>query len=255
VTLGSDRPSWQALNAYVDGALAPAETRHVEAAAAADPAVAAALAELGRAKRATAALLELGLAGAPAAPALQPERPRRAGTRKHLWAAAAALLLVVAALALWRSGSSGDETAAWLAQAQSRYHAQLASAAPAEPALLPAVLVGQAPVFDLGLAGLSLVETESRDGAVYLGYQGSRGCRLGLWIAAAPAGLEAELRESLHEGLLLATWRQGQLGYALLSQDMDPRRFTGIARLLVARTSAEIEMALDAEALTLPCLG
>lgn len=256
MTPGPERPTWQRLNAYVDGELAPAAAREVEQAAARIPGVAAALAELHQAKRATAGLLSAELSDLPPIaerPGAAPTERRRAGRR--LWAAAAAILLLIGGLAYWRSGDSGDPAMLWLAQAEARYAAQVAAPLSSGAVLLPAALAGQAAAFDLSLAGLTLVQAGGANGAVYLGYQGNHGCRLGLWIAAAPAGLEAALQESLRDGRLVATWRHGEIGYAVLSQDMDPRRFTGIARLLAARTRAEHEMAVDAQALTLPCVG
>jgi len=256
-------PSWQELNAYVDGALAPDAARLVERAAALDPAVARALDELGRLKQATGELL-VATGDCPAPPAVLAAAPvpgarRTLGIDRRAWAMAAAILLLLAGLWLWpQSPTPGSGATAWLAEAEALHlaRAQEPRTAAAEAVALPAALAPEAATFDLGLAGLALVLTEESAGGLYLGYEGSRGCRLGLWIAPAPADLAAALTGHHRDGLLLVTWRSGDTGFALLSQDMDPRRFAGIAQLLRERTaSGGTQLAADGEVLSLPCVG
>ena len=79
-----------------------------------------------------------------------------------------------------------------------------------------------------------------------------KGCRLGLWVAAAPADAP-EVRQG--PDLLLAVWRHEGVGYALMATDMDPRRFASLARLLETRTVGAAQVARDSGSLTLPCLA
>lgn len=244
-------PRWEDLNAYVDGALPPARRLEIERAAAAEPRVAAEIERLRAMKTGLAEGLAQGLAEtSPPLPALPASR------RLPHWAAAAAALLIAALLAFTLlPGEAGRDD--WLRQAEASHREWLAVEPDlATAAVLPASLAGTPATFDLSLAGLTLAVAHREGEGHYLGWVGSRGCRLGLWIGPAPTDLPAALARADRDGLLLATWRSDARAFALMAGDMDPRRFATLARLLELRTRADgTQVARDAESLTLPCLA
>lgn len=251
-----DPIDWTELNALVDGALDARRAAELRRQAERDPRLAAEIATLFELKQQTAGALASGVGPLPPLP----EAVRKTGgwSRPGTWAAAAALVLILAAgVLLWSDGPPGAPPLAWLERAEAEHRAWLAEA-PAVPAaaILPAALASEAERFDLSLAGLTLVTARSGDDGSYLGWIGDRGCRLGLWIAPAPAGLAAALTSRDRHELQLASWQVEGRGFALLATDMDPRRFEVVARLLAGRTRGEDSVAAaDADSLTLPCVG
>ncbi len=245
-------PRWEELNAYVEGALAPARRLEVERAAAAEPGVAAEIERLRALKAALAATLD----GVEAPPARLPSRPRPAALPRWVAAAAVLLLAVVSAAVLLLPGAGPTKGSSWLQQAEAAHRDWQAATPTADGLTLPAALSGEAAAYDLTLAGLQLVAVEARPEGHYLGYLGSNGCRLGLWIAPAPPDLTPSLVRHDRGDLLLATWSSGGRGFALLAEDMDPRRFESVAALLLRRTQAgEPQVAGRDSDLTLPCLS
>lgn len=252
--------SWERLNAYVDGELAPADAAAVAAAVAHDAGLAARIATLAR-LRAVVTVLPTQ----PAPPLSLPLRARRPkGNPK--WAALAAgfvlAALLVAGASRFIPGTGVPSDGLALAvQAQRQW---LASDNPATR--LPiALTAGGDGLPDLGaaslrLAYLSLDPANTGGGGVLAGYIGPQGCRLGLWIGPQQASASAQPIRSDRDGLKISTWALGGKSYALLSRGMDSRRLDEVAEIVAGMpqpqnrpTDAQIARLRSLHAIGEPC--
>lgn len=261
-------PSWQDLNAYVDGELPPDAAAEVAGAIAADRELAGRVAALAQLKATTGSALAVD---PDEAPQLRLPRPggRPSITARWRWPASAAAVVLVAVLGIagWSelAGRNAGET--WLAAAESRHLVWLADEPHAVPIDDRAIALAAAPdapsrVPDLGFARLTVahlaVDPSGRQPGLYVGYVGINGCRLGLWIAPAAAGLAADLAEHREAGLHSFTWRVGGTGYAVMARNMDDRRLAAIARHLeqLTRSGPETRLAgREGAAADAPCLA
>jgi anti-sigma factor RsiW len=160
--------------------------------------------------------------------------------RRRTWAmfgataAALAIALIVAAVML----PMGSETArpAWRDLAV-RLHQSWAGSDPAQTAaptadslLASLSQLGQAAqVPDLSGARLTVAYlrpiSSDYGRGLHVGYRGTRGCRVSLFILPATGGLSGEPVALAGEGSQQFAWRVGALGYALLASGMDPRHY------------------------------
>ncbi|MEO3435340.1 hypothetical protein [Inquilinus sp. CAU 1745] len=230
-----NEPDWQEINAYVDGELDADAAARVAAGAASDPRLAARIAELTRLKAASIAALDAGpIAGLPPLA----DRSRSRSFRPVAWAATILLLLAVgagAAIHLTAAEGQGDlrtiamaEHAAWLerdAEADPLRAAGMAAAATIPPRGVP------------DLSGLRLwvsdmtVSATGEAAGLFVGYSGTRGCRLGLWIGAASGDAPQRPVKEI-DGLRTAVWRVGETGYALVAEGMALDRFDAVVDLV-----------------------
>ena len=195
------KPSWEDLNAYVDGELDPERQAQVAAEVADDSDLAREVAALTRLK----AALAQGVGDPPPIPALTPPRlPRR-----WMAAAAAAIVVAVGAAAVAVSFRPEPQQPGLLAQAVADHRQWLAVERAGEPPAIDPQAV--AAMHDIGarpyipdLGGASLVLLGQRFLATGGGprrlqvlYGGERGCRLTLWVAltgsTAPEAMAGEL--------------------------------------------------------------
>jgi len=265
-------PSWQDLNAYVDGELPPDAAAEVASAIAADRELASRVAALAQLKATAGDALavdpaevpELRLPG-PAAGSLIPGRWR--------WPASAAAVLLVVALGIaggiggWSAVWGPSPAHAWLAAAETRHLSWLADEEHPVPVDELAVMLTAAPdtpqrVPDLGFARLAVahleIDASGRQPGLFVGYVGINGCRLGLWIGPAAGGLAADLVEHRDTQLHSFSWRVGDTGYAVMARDMDARRLAAIARHLeqLTRSGPESRVAHhDSAAVDAPCMA
>ncbi len=233
-------PDWTDLNAYVDGELTQARAAAVARAVAADPALAAQVEALRRLKAAAAKSVET-------LPPALPEVVASPGPwLRRLQAACLVLLLFgtgALTVVLWR----GEESQDWTARGWALHEAWIGAGGPASASAAGSLLVGlqalgpdaQAPRLEaakLRLDYVALVPAEGR-GFLHLGYRGTRGCRLSLFVFAAatdwPEG--ADLAAGAQRG---RAWQVGTLGYLLLARDMEARRFGLIADKMAQATRA-----------------
>ena len=249
------RPDWAAINAFVDGELEPSAARALAEAAAQDPELAKQISALRRLKSAATQSVEKAALNLPE-PALPREaRPfvrlgAPAGRRRLVMAACLALLFLGAAAVttgLWLRSGPADWTArgwslheAWLAEGGASETGD--SAAPLLAALRHLGPDAQAPQLDAARLRLDYVAAPvSPDGGgrfLHLGYSGTRGCRLSLFLFEAEADWPQAL-ESLSEGARLAArWRVGRLDYLLLARGMERGRFELIAGMMAESTRA-----------------
>jgi anti-sigma factor RsiW len=227
------------LNAYVDGELDPAGAAEVARAVAADPALAREVAALSRLRSALADSVE--------APALSlPERRPSVGRGAFAAGIAAVLLLAGSLLVANLGRQSGAD---WLAEAWQIHHAWSAGDITAQTRATVLVAhyaeaVPGAHVPDLSASRLSLVHAavQSLSGgrkALLAGYRGTRGCKISLLVFKSPDTLGEALSPFHEAGAGRAFgWRVGPLGYAMLSDGMDPGRFKLLAES-VRRASRE----------------
>lgn len=224
------------VNAYVDGELSPGDDARVAQAIAQDPRLACRVAALSRVKMALS-----GLADGPSERILIPSRH----WSKAMLAVAASVGLLVAVASGILTGflHFGGDRQEWHQQAAA-VHADWASV-PAAPdarevdANLYLASMGrlnlpvQAPDLTsakLRLTYLKLYEAEADNpSALHLGYTGRRGCRLTLWVTAAPGTLDTRLAEFREGKMRSFRWRQGKIAYALFATGMAETRFTLIA--------------------------
>ncbi len=239
----SERPTEQELNAYIDGELSPQDDARIARAIARDPAIAAQVAALTRLKSALSGLAE--------------ESPRTVVLpdphRSIRWlgiAASLGLLVALGVVMLTLFAPFGGQADDWYREAMTEH--VLWASDPARPdarevdanLFLASVerfgLPVQTP--DLGSAGLRLTylqyfpQTDTAIAALHLGYTGRRGCKVTLWVSAAPDGLATELLESRHDDLRGFRWRSGETAYALFATGMAESRFTVIANKVYEAT-------------------
>lgn len=208
------KPSWEEINAYVDGELAPEEAAAVAAAIAADASLAMEVARLAQLK----ATLAGGFGPAPC-----PVPPVRLRHGRH-WPRAVAL----AAVMVGGIVVSAIVTTDILARLGTLPENSTASPLIAFPAGPVPVQVGDtrsdAVLPDLANAGLRLVSlsaTTSPDGSMAI-YQGSHGCRVSLWVGPE-AGL-GRMSDTEAAGPHVHAWHVGTLGFVLTTNGMDPNR-------------------------------
>ncbi len=228
----SQRPSeWEALNAYVDGELEPADAADVAERIAREPTVA----------RQAAALtgMKAALAETADTPAFDFKPLERTARNQWRWlSAAAAVIFVFAGIALWTSQFDRVAAPAWLTAAAAAHTSLAALQADAPPQAEPvSVLRDFEPYLpDLSAAKLSLAAAapfavQGQPDGVILQYTGTRGCRV-TYVAFPGTGfaLDESLTRIESDGLSGYSWRVGAIGYALLAQGMDPNRLSVIAK-------------------------
>ena len=229
------QPSWIELNAYVDGELDPARAEAVAKAVAADPEVAAQIAALQRLKAVAGRSVEQ----------VPPSAPPYSAFRWRGWrygAAACLALLLLGAGLLLAERTAGPGGGAWIARGWAGHEAWLAGGqgpeAQVEPAAVLAALSAlgaraQVPQLDaarLRLDHVAVLPAGEEGGALlHLGYLGTRGCRLSLFVFAADADWPPDLALPAEEARLGVGWRVADLGYLVLARGMDRGRFELIA--------------------------
>ncbi len=225
-------PSLERLNAYVDGELPTGEASAVAALVAESREVAEMVAALSRLK----AAVQEGFAPDPLE---LPEVPRPAG-RLPAIAACLAFLVFLAGTAVTHLASLPGKPS-WMAQAWVLHEAWRGQAAgggdQARPGAFLTAVSGFAAgitVPDLSAARLRLVRARAADGpagaqALHLGYEGSRGCRISLFLVAPFRTLPPRLTDYGDGTALAYGWRVGGAGHLLLARGMDPERFRLIA--------------------------
>jgi anti-sigma factor RsiW len=238
-----ERPTEQDLNAYVDSELSPQDDARVAQAIAQDPNIAARVATLTRLKSALSSLAS----EVPSARALPVSR------RSTGWlgiAASVGLLIAVGAAMLTGLTRFGQDDDGWYREALAGHtdwarDPSLPDAREVDANLFLASverfgLPVQTP--DLTSASLRLTylrylaATETAATALHLGYTGRRGCKVTLWVSAAPEGLGTALSESRVGKLRGFRWRSGETAYALFATGMAERRFTVIANKVYEAT-------------------
>lgn len=263
-------PSWDMLNAYVDGELDATGAAQVAAAVAGDPDLAAQVATLTRLKARAAEAMPADMPGMPP-PALPKPRYRRRPVASLALAAASLLLALGLGAAMLVSvwPDKDNNTPAALLAAAGLHRAWISgpSSVGPSPATTPLALTE---IPDLSAAGLTLSHVmpampglergTGLGGGILLGFRGPRGCRVSLWIGEAlPDFTVAPVRQQI-DGLSAFVWRVEHKGYALMTRDMDAQRFVTLASAVarITRESFQIDtltrMALQQSAdPALPC--
>lgn len=236
-------PSWEALNAYVDGELPAGEAAEVARALARDPALASQVASLTRLKAATQEMAQdlaqdRGGAGDIALP-----EPRSRRWRRPAIAAALGLVLAIG-LAASLVPSMSERPPSWVTQVRAQHEAWTLPQDLAPPEVGGVVLVALGPggadgylkayIPNLNSARLTLTHLKSVTLAVggpalHAGYRGSRGCKVSLLVLAGNADLPRELTRRDDGALRAFAWQVGPLGYVLLAEGMDEARLALIA--------------------------
>ncbi len=226
--------SWESLNAYVDGELAPADAAAVALAAARDPAIAARIASLAKLRSVVRALPQ-----EQAPPLVLPSvfMPQRRAAALVAWAACLMMAAVLAAGVNWLTGrdvAAGEGlAAAVLAQRE-----WLASSKPG-PRLHVNLIADDHGLLDLSaaslrLAYLSLDPVGAKGGGVLAGYIGPNGCRLGFWMGRKRPARTRSPHRADREGLKISTWISNEREYALISLDLDSGRLDEIAEIVAS---------------------
>ena len=239
-------PDWMDLNAYVDGELTRARGEAVARAAAADPGLAAQIEALRRLKAAAAQSVEVLPTDLPPDLPEAASPPLQSPWLRRLQAACLVILLFGAGAltaVLWR----GEVLEDWAARGWDLHETWIGAGGPASTSAAGTLLVGlqtlgpdaQAPRLEaakLRLDYVALVPAEGRD-VLHLGYRGTRGCRLSLFVFEAAADWPdgRDLSAGARRGF---AWQVGELGYLLLARDMEAARFELIADKMAQATRA-----------------
>lgn len=264
-----DIPSWEELNAYVDGELAAEDAARVALAVADSPELAEDVARLAQIK---------AIVGTD--DSAIPEFVLPAGKRRHWSLAIAATVVVIvgasvlAFLAL--TGPLADDSAVQLTRARIMHQDWAVRTAGAKVDDVPAsayLTAGREFGFrvhvpDLSAARLRVVRVAPMaakgdlPAALHVGYAGTRGCRVSLWISPATKAMrEAPTlrRDGIRDAYL---WRVEGLGYTILASGMDRGRLAVIVQAAYTATrtfrppQAEMRTALRRSRDTsAPCKG
>lgn len=211
------------LNAYVDGELSRDEAARVARAAARDPEIAARIATLRELKAAVPGLVEeRGV--------VLPSRSAMPAGRAALVIAASMVLLLCAGL-LHLFLQAEPESARWARLLQSHHEAWAFARNSADNQVLPASGPARLLPLDLESARLTFVGYQaipfSGEKIIRTGYEGTRGCRVSLYVF--PAGID--LADNVFSGgLLVKRWDVQDYGFALMADGMARTRFDGLAR-------------------------
>ena len=234
------RPSDNELNAYVDGELDAATRAQVAHAIALDSGLARRVAQLTALK----AALPNALPDLPEIEFGQAPKPANDNSpwRRPLIASILMVFVVGAAITGYLGSKSAEEqSASWRAAAKSKHEIWAAEHVPTSTgSVLPASLATTGvKVPDLAAARLTLqVLDRVRLGAVdatHLGYTGTRGCRVSLFILdKAEPGAKPKMH--FPSDMRVAEWRGAGRDYLLLSSGMDADRFELLARTLESFT-------------------
>ena len=233
--------SWDQLSAYVDGELDATGRAKVATALARDPDLAARVASLSQLKAAASAVRPADVSGAP--PFVLPRRPAtRISVRARQWAAMAAALVVAifsgAAVYSWSRavgpGMAGLEQAGAMHGVWMNTSRLSAGATDVQMQFGPHETVR---VPDLGEAKLKLVyqafeRDQARRPAVFIGYLGPNGCRLGLWIGRHPGGAVSRPMLVRVGELDSYVWSNGRYDYAIVAKGMDQPRLGSLATII-----------------------
>lgn len=225
------------LGAYVDGQLSAREAAQVAAALAKDPSLAQKVAVLSRLK---ATVQESFEGGTPAMTVAD----RRGGGRPALAACLGFLAFLMAtAIAHWASlpGTPERLSLAWAKHRAWQAEAGLRTEGAGDKLLQVVGLDPGLTIPDLTSARLRLTHLRrlsSSEGGpgLHLGYEGSRGCQVSLFIYESLFAQRERLAE-FSAGLDLAFgWRAGGRGHLILAHGMDPHRFRLIAAKVAQAT-------------------
>ncbi len=258
-------PSWETLNAYVDGELPVGKAAEVARALARDRSLAdqvACLTQLKAAVQETVRNLEDTI------DTVVPGRLRR--NWRPVALAASLLLAAAVGLAAIFIPRQGERPEAWVIQAHALHDAWVVAPEVTPLGIGGVVLVEQAQAQaggtrflraylpDLTSAKLTLTRVETvtlpQGGglaggvALHAGYRGTRGCKVSLLILPGGETLPRALTRRDDAALRAFAWRAGSLGYLLVAEGMDEARLQLIAAT-VYRTTLE-NSPFDAETRT-----
>ncbi|WP_404863182.1 hypothetical protein [Georhizobium sp. MAB10] len=258
--MSKDAIQFEMLSAYVDGELDAATAARVAEAAAANPAIASAIARLQN-LRASVADSMPEFIHLPTATARQ--RKAKWSPLYRIATAASVAILLVGGLTVFTQSSDLPRLAEELAPAVAIHDRWLESS----HTTMPLEAVTAVPLDRLlGAAGLRLVlkdRTSLIDGneAVHSRFIGERGCRLSLFESEATQSADPDRMDISHEGaLLLARWTDGSLAFVVVARDMDPIRFATIAGALREISQLDApppieELIASVSSARQPCLG
>lgn len=242
----------ETLNAFVDGALPPAQAAAVIAAIAEDSNLARYVATLHRLKTAVTTLT----ADTPLPPLHAP--PQR---KQPVWrgAIAAAMLGTAIGGAFWFGAqqNSGPDAVAGATLSALAIHEHWAHTAnPQAQPHMPDDFAWLTPV--MHATGLKLATARDWQDGLHLGYIGANACKLSLFIQPDDRS-DSSLDIHLDQHLQQARWTTSGLHFNIISLDMDTSRFATIATTAHAKSRDHLPASAAQIALInaarLPCLA
>lgn len=223
-------PSWEELNAYVDGELSSADAARIARAVASDPALAGQVAAISEVKNAVS---EGGGASPVALPGQTYQVPR-------MLAAMIALVAIIGLTSMLLANLATTEET-WLHHAWA-VHDRLSAEpgderSPDTGAVRASALAGQPFIPDLSSARLEARSVRFGvamfgDDALAVSYHGSRGCRLTLLSFVADETLGEAFSTVQLDGRTAYGWRVAGRGYLVMADGMAAARFDLVARSL-----------------------
>lgn len=253
--LPNEEDDWRLVNGFADGELTPDDQAELADRMAHEPRLVEGLRRVTTLKNALAELGEAPPESLPRPPAI--DRARSLGVGR---VAAAVVLLALAAIGVDRASPPNA-----VEMAVNSHQAFASGRAPDSDGarVRRAALTGQLVVPDLSDAGLRVQYAASErffgGEALHLGYHGSRGCRVSLWVL--PTG--RDFGSAPVAGALRASaWQTSQASYLLLANGMPSNRFANVA--LVAERATRDRRGPDQEMRTVlrsdraqsePCAG
>jgi hypothetical protein len=242
-------PSFETLNAYVDGELDTGHAAEVSRAIASNSELARQVAVLSQ--------LRLSIAESIDTPLLKLPVQSSSGGRnvKHFLVAACVAGLLAVGAFLLEKASVGDTVAEWIPSAWEIHQAwDIAATDVPYPNnlgdLVKVSLIGglvESYVPDLTSAKLTVAYV-SKDvlyrgqQSLLVGYTGTRGCKVSLLVTGESAPLSDELTFFQRDQVSLYGWHVGHLDYMLMAEGMASERFRSIANAVYESTKIRLPM-------------
>lgn len=242
--MSHDEISFEKLNAYVDGELDSIEAAEVARAVADDIHLANQVSALSRLRSAIAEGIET--------PPQKMPKKKEPGRYRAVLAASITFLMFVAG-SVFMSTLDRDFREGWLPHAW-QIHGnwslqQAAAETPMDPVLarygdaVPGAYVPDLSASKLSVALTAVHEFSGNRSALLVGYRGTRGCKISLITFTRPLSLDKSLRYYRQGTNEAYAWKAGKLGYVILSDGMDPRRFKILAESV--RQSSRLHLPFD----------
>ncbi|HDK37669.1 MAG TPA: hypothetical protein ENG92_01445 [Thiolapillus brandeum] len=237
---------WEALNAYIDGELSPADAAEIARAVMLDKRLAIQVAELTRLKAVTS---ELQPCSRPEINLGQIDQPNRWYSQVAAWLILPLTGALLSTILLTREPAPDSS----IVDAEAIHHQWLNSVRLSKQ---PGTGVGQllqasintlqldAYAPDLSKVNLMYAETsrismtteEGHGEGVHIGYLGPNGCKVSLVVSKYVESRSSNLQSVNHDGRTVYRWRIKRSGFYLLASHMDPRRLDEIAKAVYRMT-------------------
>lgn len=264
--------NWEALNAYVDGELSPADAAETARAVMLDKNLAAQVAELTRLKAVTS---ELQPRNRPEIDLGQTDQPKRWYSHVAVWLILPLAGALLSGILLTREPVLDTSIAnaeaihdQWLDSTHQSKQLGAEAGKLLKVSINKLELDTYAPDLskvNLTYAGIRRISIKTEEGTgegVHIGYLGPNGCKVSLVVSKHAEHRSSNLQPIDRNGKTVYRWRVRHSGFHLLASHMDPHRLDEIAQIVyrMTRTHTPLDAPAilvlnQAKAESIPCIA